>query len=240
MARRMTMNSLSWLIAMAVYMTATSCTFASAFIAPPLTKSIQNTPRVHLSSDCDAHPSIPTLTASKPIHHTPTNLRRTLLTNLLSAPLILLSQPTHASQIPSVTSEEFDTILRTSAKSIAQVQLSGPKSETCLVTLIDGTTFSVSDLIESPTDPRSPSKLVARCRLYNVPVKNVGLLSALGIIESDDAVKIGESGRKKKNYSNERVRKAEEKEKEKRMRMEEDETERLEELYKMQGEQGVL
>ncbi|KAL3781433.1 hypothetical protein HJC23_000996 [Cyclotella cryptica] len=137
-------------------------------------------------------------------------------------------------------SSEFDTILRTAAKSIALVQHSGPKSETCLVTLVDETTFSISDLIESSTDPRSPSKLVARCRLYNVPVKNVGLLSALGIIESEDAVKIGESGRKKKNYSNERVRMAEEKEREKRLRMEEDERERLEELYKMQGEEGVL
>ena len=98
--------------------------------------------------------------------------------------------------------------------------------------LVDGTQFSVSDLIESPTDPRSPLKLVSRCRLYNVPVKNVGLLSAVGVT--------GESGKKKKLYSNERVRAAEEKNAERRQRMEEDERERLAELYRQQQQEGEL
>jgi hypothetical protein len=66
--------------------------------------------------------------------------------------------------------------------------------------------------------------------LYNVPVKNVGLLSALG--------KTGDTGKKKKVYSNERVRAAEEKNAERRLRMEEDERERLAELYKQQQQEG--
>ena len=126
-------------------------------------------------------------------------------------------------------SSEFDVILRDSAKSIVSVELSGVKSETALVRLADGTTFSISDLVESSTDPRSPLKLVARCRLYNVPVKNVGLTTALSGASA--------SGKKTKSYMNSQVRKAEEKEKAKRERMAEDERERLAELYKMEGEE---
>jgi hypothetical protein len=59
-------------------------------------------------------------------------------------------------------------------------------------------------------------------------VKNVGLLSAVGVT--------GESGKKKKTYANERVRAAEEKNEEKRQRMKEDERERLAELYRQQQE----
>ena len=73
---------------------------------------------------------------------------------------------------------------------------------------------------------------MSRCRLYNVPVKNVGLLSAVG--------KTGESGKKKKVYSNERVRAAEEKNEERKLRMEEDERERLAELFKQQQLEGEL
>lgn len=130
-------------------------------------------------------------------------------------------------------SSEFDVILRDSAKSIVSVELSGVKSETALVRLADGTTFSISDLVESSTDPRSPLKLVARCRLYNVPVKNVGLAAAL----SGENSIIGASGKKKKSYMNKQVQKAEEKEQAKRERMAEDERERLAELYRMEGEE---
>jgi len=136
-----------------------------------------------------------------------------------------------------VTSAEFDAILKDSAKSILAVELSGPKSETAIVRLVDGTTFTISDLVESSTDPRSPLKLVARCRLYKIPIKNIGLLSAL----SGDGSLISDSGKKKKSYMNPRVQEAEKKEKEKRERMAEDERDRLEELYKMEGaEKGFL
>ena len=169
--------------------------------------------------------------------------RRTLLSNILTAPSALLFLPTlsnaaeDSSNIPSVTSSEFDVILKDSAKSISIVELSGPKSETAIVKLVDGTTFTISDLVESSTDPRSPLKLVARCRLYKIPVKNTGLISAV----SGDGSTISNSGRKKKSYMNPRVQEAEKKEKAKRERMAEDERERLEELYKMEEkEEGFL
>lgn len=163
--------------------------------------------------------------------------RRSVLTNLASSVLLANTVIPAANaapipDIPSVTSSEFDVILRDSAKSIVSVELSGVKSETALVRLADGTTFSISDLVESSTDPRSPLKLVARCRLYNVPVKNVGLAAAL----SGENSIIGSSGKKKKSYMNKQVQKAEEKEQAKRERMAEDERERLAELYRMEGE----
>ena len=164
--------------------------------------------------------------------------RRSLLLNFLSASSTLLLLPTtsNAANIPSVTSAEFDIILKDSAKSIFIVELSGPKSETAIVKLVDGTTFSISDLVESSTDPRSPLKLVARCRLYKVPVKNTGLLSAL----SGETSIISNSGKKTKSYMNPRVQEAEKKEKEKRERMMEDERERLAELYRMEGAEEEL
>ncbi len=169
--------------------------------------------------------------------------RRSLLLNLLTASSTLFLFPTASiagvsdSNIPSVTSAEFDIILKDSAKSILTVELSGPKSETALVRLVDGTTFSISDLIESSTDPRSPLKLVARCRLYKVPVKNTGILSAL----SGEGSLVSASGKKTKSYMNPRVQEAERKEKEKRERMMEDERERLVELYRMEeSEEGLL
>ena len=168
--------------------------------------------------------------------------RRSFLSNLLGASSVLLLLPsasdaTATEIIPSVTSAEFDVILKDSAKSILAVELSGPKSETAIVRLVDGTTFTISDLVESSTDPRSPLKLVARCRLYKIPIKNIGLLSAL----SGEGSLISDSGKKKKSYMNPRVQEAEKKEKEKRERMAEDERDRLEELYKMDGaEKGFL
>lgn len=166
--------------------------------------------------------------------------RRSLLMNFVSASSTLFLFPTASvagASTPSVTSAEFDIILKDSAKSILTVELSGPKSETALVKLVDGTTFSISDLIESSTDPRSPLKLVARCRLYKVPVKNTGILSAL----SGEGSLVSASGKKTKSYMNPRVQEAERKEKEKRERMMEDERERLAELYRMEGsEEGLL
>jgi hypothetical protein len=217
MARTSTL--LYWLATSAIYATSTSC-ITSAFIVPS-PKSIPN--HVAISEPIIAQAS-PTQIDS------PCNQRRAILSSILSTPFLTLSTTAAAADIPSITSDEFDVILKSSSKSISIVELSGPKSETCLVKLVDGTQFSVSDLIESSTDPRSPLKLVSRCRLYNVPVKNVGLLSALG--------KTGDTGKKKKVYSNERVRAAEEKNAERRLRMEEDERERLAELYKQQQQEG--
>lgn len=178
--------------------------------------------------------------SSKP-DHSRTLQRRALLSNLLAASALpfVLADPTvaGAASMPSVTSAEFDTILKDSAKSILSVELSGPKSETALVRLVDGTTFTISDLVESSTDPRSPLKLVARCRLYNITVKNTGLVSAV----TGEGSIISDSGRKKKTYMNQRVQEAAEKERLKKERIAEDERERLEELYKMEGkDKGFL
>ena len=97
-----------------------------------------------------------------------------------------------------------------------------------------GTAFTISDLVESSTDPRSPLKLVARCRLYKIPVKNTGLISVLN-------AEISDSGKKKKSYMNPRVQEAEKKQQAMRERMAEDERDRLEELYNMEGkEEGFL
>jgi len=172
--------------------------------------------------------------------HQPITERRPFLSNLLartSSTLLILpivtssSGRSNADVIPSVTTAEFDVILKDSAKSIVAVELSGPKSETAVVRLVDGTTFTISDLVESSTDPRSPLKLVARCRLYKIPIKNTGLLSAVS------GGLISDSGKKTKSYMNPRVQEAEKKEQAKRERMAEDERDRLEQLYKLEGEE---
>jgi hypothetical protein len=74
-------------------------------------------------------------------------------------------------------------------------------------------------------------KLVARCRLYKIPIKNTGLLSAVS------GGLISDSGKKTKSYMNPRVQEAEKKEQAKRERMAEDERDRLEQLYKLEGEE---
>eukprot|EP00585_Thalassiosira_rotula_P003429 CAMPEP_0196145280 /NCGR_PEP_ID=MMETSP0910-20130528/19801_1 /TAXON_ID=49265 /ORGANISM="Thalassiosira rotula, Strain GSO102" /LENGTH=228 /DNA_ID=CAMNT_0041407195 /DNA_START=62 /DNA_END=748 /DNA_ORIENTATION=- len=206
----------------------------SGFSISPSARSLSSNIKLHASIQDDE----PTENSNNLIQ------RRTLLTNLLTTSTLLLTTTTTlptitsaAETIPSVTSSEFDVILKDSAKSILTVELSGPKSETALVKLVDGTIFTISDLVESSTDPRSPLKLVARCRLYKIPVKNTGLTSAVSGLNSV----VSEGGKKKKNYMNPRVQEAEKKEKAKRERMAEDERERLEELYLMEGrEQGFL
>ena len=69
--------------------------------------------------------------------------------------------------VPMLTLDEFLIILRDSARSIQRVEFSGPKAETVRVRLIDGTVFGIKDIIESPTDPRSPLKVQAACREFN-------------------------------------------------------------------------
>ena len=63
--------------------------------------------------------------------------RRTLLSNIASSTLLFLPNISNAESIPSVTSSEFDIILKDSAKSVLAVELSGPKSETALVKLVE-------------------------------------------------------------------------------------------------------
>ena len=69
-----------------------------------------------------------------------------------------------AEDIPMITTSEFLTIVRDSARSIQRVEFSGPKGETVQVRLIDGTVFGLNDVVESSTDPRSPLKVQAACR----------------------------------------------------------------------------
>ena len=158
--------------------------------------------------------------------------RRFILSRALSStliPTLLVSKSTSALAAEvgmSITTDEFEKILKDSYRSIQVVEFSGPKSETCVVKLIDGTTFSISDLIESSIDPRSPLKLQATCRGYNIPVKNLGLEEALL-----------NTPKKKKVYMNSRVQEAALKEAAKKERLKLDEEERLKALFIMEEEE---
>ena len=127
--------------------------------------------------------------------------------------------------IASVTVTEFEDILEQSARSIKLVDFSGPKSETVVVTLLDGTLFTVSDVVDSPTDPRSPLAISALCRGYKVPTRFSSLLGA-----------VQGAPKKKKVYMNSREVEAAKKEKEKKERLAKDEEDRLEELKLMQDQ----
>jgi len=158
--------------------------------------------------------------------------RRSFISNVFTATATAtaawsLGWTSPANALPSVTVKEFESILKDSAKSIQVVEFSGPKSESALIRLVDGTTFTLSDLVESPTDPRSPLKLAALCREYRVATKFVGL---------ELAVKGGE--KRKKVYMNSRVAEAAEKERAKKERMAQDEEERLAALYKLEEEEA--
>jgi len=122
-----------------------------------------------------------------------------------------------------VTASEFDIILRDSARSIDRVDFSGPRSETVTVRLVDGTAFGIKDVVESPSDPRSPLKIAAACKAYQVPYRFVDLEAALA----------SGSTRQKKVYTNTRVLEAASKQQEKKARMEEDEVLRQAELAAM-------
>jgi len=152
-------------------------------------------------------------------------LFRDTCASLVGGAFAITFVPEEATAIPGVTVAEFEILVRDSAKSIKSVVFTGPKGETATVTLADDTKFSITDLIESSFDPRSPLKLVATCRLNNVPTEFSGL---------QDAVKTASPGSKKtKVYMNKRIQRAEELNKEKRIRMAEDEVERLAELEGM-------
>lgn len=124
--------------------------------------------------------------------------------------------------MPMVTAAEFTTIVRDSARSIARVDFAGPRGETVVVRLVDGTTFGIKDAVESSTDPRSPLKIAALCNASKVPYKFVDIEALLAA-----------TPRTKKVYANARVLEAAEKQKEKAVRMQQDEDLRQEELQEM-------
>ena len=103
----------------------------------------------------------------------------------------------------------------------------GPRSESVLVKLVDGTTFGIKDIIESSTDPRSPLKVAAACRESGVKTKFVDLEAVLA-----------SAPKKKKLYTNQRVQDAQQKEKERLERIQRDEEERLAQLEKMEKEEA--
>mmetsp|Transcript_16554 Transcript_16554/g.21661 ORF Transcript_16554/g.21661 Transcript_16554/m.21661 type:complete len:213 (+) Transcript_16554:109-747(+) len=127
--------------------------------------------------------------------------------------------------MPMVTTDEFSTLLKDSAQAVQVVEFSGPKSETIIVRLVDGTSFGIKDIVESSVDPRSPLKIAAICRENRVKTKFLVLAAAL-----ENAPK------RKVLYTNERVLEAAEKEKAKAARIAKDEEARMAELFRMQEE----
>lgn len=117
--------------------------------------------------------------------------------------------------LPMVTVAEFETILKSSSKSIQGVELFSysPTDQRAIVTLVDGTKFGLSNLmVESPTDPRSPLKLVSTLQRYNVPYKFPLIEEALSKY----------SQTKRKLYLNDAEKEALRKEEEKRERIAKD------------------
>mmetsp|Transcript_38552 Transcript_38552/g.44926 ORF Transcript_38552/g.44926 Transcript_38552/m.44926 type:complete len:281 (-) Transcript_38552:435-1277(-) len=167
--------------------------------------------------------------AQKPYHNNanePRSNRRKFLTSTIISTIVgvypnagIAASKTAPKNL-EITTDEFETLLKDSAKSVLQIEFSTPTSEKAEVTLIDGTTFQISDLLESPYDPRSPLRLAARCRDYNVKVKTQLTQVSLN----------AGGGTKKRVYMNDRVKEAARKEEEKRIRLIEDEEERLKEV----------
>mmetsp|Transcript_29998 Transcript_29998/g.39263 ORF Transcript_29998/g.39263 Transcript_29998/m.39263 type:complete len:242 (-) Transcript_29998:32-757(-) len=134
--------------------------------------------------------------------------------------------PNPAGAIPMATTSEFEGLLKGGAKSVQIVEFNGVKSEIVTVKLVDGTVFGISDVIESPYDPRSPLKIAATCREYKIPTKFVGLESVLSSTST--------TSKKKQVYMNNRVLEAAKKEKEKKERMAQDEEDRLRQIREME------
>ena len=158
---------------------------------------------------------------------TTTNRRSFVVGGMAALTSTFLMQTNPANAIPMITTDEFRIILRDSAQAIKVVEFSGPKSDVVTVKLVDGTSFGLSDVIESPVDPRSPLKIAAMCRENLVATKFSYLEAALS-----------SAPKKKKIYSNERVQIAAEKEKARKERMEQDEADRLAKLYQYELEQA--
>ena len=127
--------------------------------------------------------------------------------------------------IPLVTVDEFGTIVQDSPLSIDIVEFSGPKGETVIVKLVDGTSFGIKDIVESSTDPRSPLKVAATCRESGIRTKFVDLEALMS------------KSPKKKLYTNQRVQEAAEKTRLQQERMRQDEEDRLRALQQMEQQQ---
>jgi len=146
----------------------------------------------------------------------------------INAAVLLVNIQTQPAQaMPMVLTEEFEIIARDSARSIQVVEFAGTAGEVVTVRLVDGTVFGLSDVVESSYDPRSPLKVKAICRQFNVPTKFLVL----------DAV-LATTPKKKKVYMNKIVQKAAEKQELKKERMKQDEEERLAALYKIEEEEA--
>ena len=146
------------------------------------------------------------------------------LAALVSPALTMGVQPALA--IPMISIDEFYLLLRDAALSVDVVEFSGPKSETVTVRLVDGTLFGIKDVIESPSDPRSPLKVAAACREGGVKTRFLNLESILA-----------NAPKRKKMYTNQRVQEAYEKERQKQERMRLDEEERLAALRQMEAQE---
>ena len=145
------------------------------------------------------------------------NQRRSFLATTFAATATgLFSFQQSAMAIPMASVEEFASILRDSPLSVDVVEFSGPRSETVVVKLLDGTVFGIKDIIESPSDPRSPLKLKAICRDANVRTRFPELEAVLAA-----------APKKKKLYTNERVQKAYELQAAQKERIRLDELDRL-------------
>mmetsp|Transcript_38165 Transcript_38165/g.92822 ORF Transcript_38165/g.92822 Transcript_38165/m.92822 type:complete len:236 (+) Transcript_38165:91-798(+) len=138
--------------------------------------------------------------------------------------------PAVANAIPMVTADEFGIILRDSPRSVRVVEFSGPKSETVVVKLVDGTTFGIKDIVESSSDPRSPLKVQAACRENGVATKFADLEAVLAKSTTLS---------KKKLYTNQRVRDAQQKELERLERIRQDEEARQAQLALMEKDEQL-
>lgn len=152
--------------------------------------------------------------------------RKFLATSIGAAVTGLFSFQQSAMAIPMASVDEFDIILRDSPLSVTVVEFSGPRSESVVVKLVDGTVFGIKDIIESSTDPRSPLKLAASCREANVKTKFV-----------DFEAMLAGSPKKKKMYTNERVQKAYELQAAQKERIRLDELERLRQVEVMEEQE---
>lgn len=151
-----------------------------------------------------------------------------VVVSALSTPILLpvRSFAETETSTPTIATSEFETILKNSYRSVRSVEFAGPRLEKATVRLIDGTTFGINDLVESSTDPRSPLRLMATLKGYNVPTSTR--------LEVDLAS--SKVPKKRKMYRNSREEEAAIKEAAKRERMRLDEEERLRELERMREE----
>jgi hypothetical protein len=135
----------------------------AAFISAPISSSLP----LHGLCACK-DPKIEPVNWRQPTQAAVASTRRDLMLQGLAVTAGFCWTPLTATaleeNIPMLTTDQFLVIVRDSARSIQRVEFDGPKGETVRVRLIDGTSFGLNDVIESPIDPRSPLKVQAACR----------------------------------------------------------------------------